>query len=78
MKRIFIFLVILSEIVSVSTNLVLAQTSGGGNVTSESTGFDIKGKPTIKLQLPGATIPQSWGIQLKTKDTSATNLDSKE
>lgn len=87
MKRIIIFLVILIAIVSFGTNLVSAQTSSGSVTsaetdssklilkTSPANGSNVKGKTTIKFQLPGATIPQSWGIQLKANDTSAENLD---
>ena len=87
MKRIKIILIIFFIVITFRTNLGFANVSGGGAVpvetyrsthqltASPANGFDVKDTTTKKFQLPDSTIPQSMGIQIKTNDTSAANLD---
>lgn len=43
--------------------------------TSAENGFSIQNTRSKKVELPGAIIPHSWGVQLKTGNVSAANLD---
>ena len=69
MKRVILLIVILFAIVSFITNL------GSAPISFGNTTYVAAGRSKFLFALPDTIIPHSFGIQLKTKDTSAMNLD---